>query len=87
MVKSFQNTATYQKLRGGVPSTTPLPRCTTERGRKVHEGKRLEGEKGETRSLVLAPPPPPPVSSVYNLTRSPLTPALYYLNAWNRLTE
>ena len=36
-VKSFRNTATYQKLRGGVPSTPPLvPRwgydfaCTSE---------------------------------------------------------
>ena len=31
-VKSFQNTATYQKLRGGVPSTLPPPPptpCTT----------------------------------------------------------
>ena len=28
-VKSFRNTATYQKLRGGVPSTPPLPPCTT----------------------------------------------------------
>ena len=27
-VKSFQNTATYPKLRGGVPSTPPPP-CTT----------------------------------------------------------
>ena len=26
-VKSFRNTATYQKLRGGVPSTPPS--CTT----------------------------------------------------------
>ena len=38
-------------------------------------------------ALALAPPPrsPPPVFPVYNLTRSPLTAALYYLNAWNRL--
>ena len=28
-VKSFQNTAIYQKLRGGVPSTFPPPPCTT----------------------------------------------------------
>ena len=27
--KSFQNTAIYQKLRGGVPSTSPPPPCTT----------------------------------------------------------
>ena len=27
-VKSFRNTATYQKLRGGVLSTTPSPPCT-----------------------------------------------------------
>ena len=39
------------------------------------------------RSLALAPIPllVPPVFPVYNLTRSPLTAALYYLNAWNRL--
>ena len=38
--------------------------------------------------LSLSPPTaqfPLPVFSVYNLTRSPLTAALYYLNAWNRL--
>ena len=29
--------------------------------------------------------PPSTVFPVYNLTRSPLTAALYYLNAWNRL--
>ena len=39
--------------------------------KKKNEG-RLEGERG--REL-----------PVYNLTRSPLTAALYYLNAWNRL--
>ena len=32
-VKSFQNTATYQKLREGVPSTPPPPApCTTVGG-------------------------------------------------------
>ena len=29
----------------------------------------------------------PPVFPVYNLTRSLLTAALYYLNAWTRLNE
>ena len=38
-------------------------------------------------SLALAPPPAPPVFPVYNLTRSPLTAALYYLNAWSRLSN
>ena len=33
----------------------------------------------------LASSPPPLIFPVYNLTRSPLTAALYYLNAWNRL--
>ena len=28
-VKSFQNTATYRKLREGIPSTPPPPYCTT----------------------------------------------------------
>ena len=40
--------------------------------------------------LALAPRPPPPLvpspHAVYS-TRSPLTAALYYLNAWNRLTS
>ena len=35
--------------------------------------------------LSISPPSPPLVFPVYNLTRSPLTAALYYLNAWNRL--
>ena len=36
----------------------------------------------------IARPPPhsPPVFPVYNLTLSPLTSALFYLNAWNRLS-
>ena len=47
---------------------------------------RLEGERGRQCVLSLSPPPPPtPVFPVYNLTRSPLTAALYYLNTWNRL--
>ena len=55
-----------------------------ERGGKIHEAK-----KKKEGSLALAPPPVPrpPVFPVYNLTRSPLTAALYYLNAWNRLSE
>ena len=50
--------------------------------RKKNEG-RLEGERGKEgcRSR------PHPVFPVYNLTRSPLTAALYYLNAWNRLAS
>ena len=37
---------------------------------------------------IARPPPPqsPPVFPVYNLTLSPLTSALFYLNAWNRLS-
>ena len=46
--------------------------------RKKNEG-RLEGERGRE------PHPPPPVLPVYTLTHSPLTGALYYLSAWNRL--
>ena len=45
-----------------------------EGGRKIHEEKKNEGR------LSLSFP-------VYNLTRSPLTAALYYLNAWNRLSS
>ena len=41
----------------------------------VERGRKIHEEKkqGETRG--------------YNLTRSPLTAALYYLNVWNRLME
>ena len=52
------------------------------------EGRRPFVNNVYRRSLALAPPPPsPPLPHfpVYNLTRSPLTAALYYLNAWNRL--
>ena len=35
--------------------------------------------------LFLPPPPSPLFLSVQTLTHSQLTPALYYLNAWNRL--
>ena len=62
-----------------------------ESGRKLHEENKkknegsLEGKAGEnSRSR---PTPPPPVFPVYHLTRSPLTAALYYLNAWNRLEK
>ena len=47
-----------------------------ERGRKIQEEKKTRGTRG-----------PPPVFPVYNLTRSPLTAALYYLNAWNKLFQ
>ena len=51
-----------------------------ERGRKIHEEKKMR-----------APPlfsPPLPVFPVYNLTRSPLTAALYYpMNPWNMLQD
>jgi len=50
------------------------------RGKKFTKKKNNEGRL-DSRSR----PPPSPVFSVYNLTRSPLTAALYYLNAWNRL--
>ena len=42
-----------------------------ERGRKIHEEKKR--------------PPPPTRFPGVQLTRSPLTTALYYLDAWNRL--
>ena len=44
--------------------------------KKKNEG-RLEGERGS----------PSPRFRVYNLTRSPLTAALYYLNVWNGLRK
>ena len=57
-----------------------------ERGRKIHEEKKREETRGGKREGFLAlGPPPPSVFPVYNLTRSPLTAALNYLNAWNRL--
>ena len=46
---------------------------------------RLEGETG--RGKALAPPLPPPRFPGVLVTRSPLTAALYYLNALNRLGE
>ena len=63
-----------------------------ERGRKIHK-KKNEGslERERERELSMSRPPPPgspsPVFPVYNLIRSPLTAALYYLNAWNRLNN
>ena len=54
--------------------------------RKKNEG-RLEGERGRELIISLSPPLYPPVFLVYNLTRSPLTASLYYLNAWNRLLQ
>jgi len=54
--------------------TWPVPGVQiVERGRKIHEEKKNDGRlEGE---------------KVYNVTRSPLTAALYYLNAWNRLIK
>ena len=43
-----------------------------ERGRKIDEEKNEERLEGER---------------VYNVTRSQMTAALYYLNAWNRLIK
>ena len=47
------------------------------------KNSRRKNKRGET-GLSLSSPPPHPVFPVYNLTRSPVTPALYYLNTWNR---
>ena len=49
-----------------------------ERGRKIHEEKKT----GETRGGKLVPHP---VFPVYNVNRSSLTAAFYYLNSLNRL--
>lgn len=53
--------------------------------RKKKDGE-TRGGKGEGKS---SPPPsfPSPRFPIYKLTRSPLTAALYYLKAWNRLEE
>ena len=42
--KSFRNTATYQKLWGGVPSITrfPLLKCTTVGGMNLHVRPRVD---------------------------------------------
>ena len=42
--KSFRNTATYQKLWGEVPSTTPFPllKCTTMGGMNLCVGPRVD---------------------------------------------
>ena len=61
----------------------------SRRKQKRGETRGRRGERTRSRSLALAPPPvlppPLPVFPVYNLTRSPFTAELYYLNAWNRL--
>ena len=57
-------------------------RAREKNSRRKKKRGMNRGGKGER---VLSPPPLfPPVFPVYNLTRSPLTAALY-LNAWNRL--
>ena len=58
-----------------------------ERGRKIDEEKINEGRLEGERFFRSCPPPPPPIFPVYNLTRSPLTATLYYLSAWNGLTN
>ena len=79
-------------------NTLPLPfarelivcsRRSDSRALEKNSGRkkkgRLEGERGGNFSR--SRPPSPAVFPVYNLTRSPLTAALYYLNAWNRLVN
>ena len=53
-------------------------RRSDSRGRKIHDEKKKRGQTrgGKGKGTL----------SLYNLTRSPLTAALYYLNAWNRLS-
>ena len=62
-----------------------------ERGKKIHAEKknrgRTRGGKGGQNAFSRSHHPPPrPVFPVYNLSRSPFTAVLYYLNAWNRLS-
>ena len=77
---------------GSSAATAPFPIACSRRsdsrareknsGRKKKRGETREGKGERTLDLALPLPPPPPFS---RCTRSPLTAALYYLNAWNRL--
>ena len=64
-------------------SDSRAPEKNSRRKKKRVETRGGKGERTFSRST----PPPPPVFPVYNSTRLPLTPALYYLNAWNRLAD
>ena len=86
MCQSFSNVVTYEIVACSRRSDSRA-REKNSRGKpkkKKDEG-RLEGERGFR--FPRFPPRPPPVFPVYNLTRSPLTATLYYLNAWNTLTK
>ena len=56
-------------------------RAREKNSRRKKKRGETRGGKGERTAFR----PPPPVFPVYNLTRSLLTSALYYLNAWNRV--
>ena len=93
ILQSFECTQYVSAATHVACSRRSNSRAREKNSRRIKKEGRLEGErgregrKGEGTSLALSPPPPPPppVLPVYNLTRSPITAVLYYLNAWNTL--
>ena len=91
MCQSFSNVISYEIVacsrrsdsRAGEKNSRGKPKKKKTRGDQRGKG----GENAFSRFRFPRPPPAPPVFPVYNLTRSPLTATLYYLNAWNRLTK
>ena len=79
--KSSKTTAKLYKIFTAVSKKKPF-------SANSHTKTTRSKHRACSRRSDSSPPPPhsPPVFPVYNLTLSPLTAALYYLNAWNRLS-
>ena len=79
--KSSKTTAKLYKIFTAVSKKKPFSANShTKTTRSKHGACSRRSDSSPT------PPHSPPVFPVYNLTLSPLTAALYYLNAWNRLS-
>ena len=80
--KSSKTTAKLYKIFTAVSKKKPF-------SANSHTKTTRSKHRACSRRSDSSPPPhspPPPVFPVYNLTLSPLTAALYYRNAWNRLS-
>ena len=79
--KSSKTTAKLYKIFTAVSKKKPF-------SANSHTKTTRSKHRACSRRSDSSPPPPhsPPVFPVYNLTLSPLTSALFYLNAWNRLS-
>ena len=79
--KSSKTTAKLYKIFTAVSKKKPF-------SANSHTKTTRSKHRACSRRSDSSPPPPhsPPVFPVYNLTLSPLTAALYYLNALNRLS-